>query len=126
VGPILAVGAKFADTDEFATHRIYGGIRMAGSHEQYADIMYGRTFNLRSRRLELRAQYPVVRLKNGTRITLGGIGNFGVSDEKKEILVCNPPEEPCQVQRPGERDRLRIYITWDVPVSSIFGAFVGK
>ena len=123
VGPIVAFGGKFADNDEFATHRIYGGLRMAGSHEQYVDILYGRTFNLRSRRLEFRGQYPVLRLGNNTRIILGAIGNFGVSDEKKTILVCNPPEEPCQEMRAVERDRLRIYLTWDVPITSIFGAF---
>jgi len=114
LGLIVAAGGLKTDALQQVTGRFYGGLRWAKSPEFYADFMYGRTTDLRSRRLEVRGQFPVYPLDSGDRIYLGGIGNFGI-DEKKHQGVDANGKGPIE-----EKDVVVVYVSWATDIKRLF------
>jgi hypothetical protein len=103
-GFLLSVGGLKGSENKRNALRTYAGFRSAANPELYWDVLYGKTEGLRSRRIEARGQLPVRQLQNGDRIYLGAIGNFAV--DKKH---------------PGESDVIRLYLSWNADITSIFG-----
>jgi hypothetical protein len=117
LGPVVSLGLKKADNvadsagntvDRFDRRR-YAGVALAFNPELYTAVFYGKTSGLSSDRLEIRAQLPVYKFNNESRLLLGAIVNLGVKD-----------------QRPDEVDIMRIYLTWNVDLSNIYEYFTGQ
>lgn len=107
LGPIFSVGGMKTDGIDHIDGRYYAGLRKSINPELYMDIMYGRTESLKSQRLEVRAQLPVYRFTNGSRVFLGTATNIGLDSKKHDH---------------DEGDVLRAYVSWNVDFSKIWTA----
>lgn len=104
LGPYFEIGGKKVDENDKADLRYYGGIRLAKNPEAYVDFTYGRTTSISGSRIEAKAQLPIFRFENNTRLYLGAIGNFGVD------------------RKDNEADVIRAYLTWNVDVMDVFAS----
>lgn len=121
VGPLVVLGARKLDSDTFAHDRVYVGLRNARSPDTFYDVLYGRTGGLFSHRIELRGQYALpYTFKNNARLTLGGVGNFGIN--KRRHGNCAESAPSC---RPDENDSIRFYISYDIGGSDFLKFFGG-
>jgi hypothetical protein len=116
-GPVVSLGLKKADNvvdsagnavDRFDRRR-YAGVALAFNPELFTAVLYGKTSGLSSDRLEIRAQLPVYKFNNESRLLLGAIANLGVKN-----------------QVPDETDVIRIYLTWNVDFSNVYEYFTGQ
>ncbi|MEM7208914.1 MAG: hypothetical protein AAF434_13915 [Pseudomonadota bacterium] len=104
-GPILTLGGRKVDSEEEFARRRYLGYRWAANPEFYFEMLFGKSDGFKSKRMELRGQFPVQRFDNRTAIHLGFRGNLGVQDREKDNL-----------------DTLNVYLQWNVPFSSIWNS----
>lgn len=104
-GPLLLAGGKKVDENPRADIRKYAGGRLAWNPEWYVDLLYGKTEDIDSKRMECRFQVPVSwsPAVKDSRIYFGGIGNFGVGDKRK-----------------NEADIIRAYLIWNIDFINIF------
>jgi len=75
----------------------------------YTVVLYGKKSGISSGRLEIRAQLPVYKFNNESRLLLGAIANFGVKNRE-----------------PDEIDIIRIYLTWNVDFKNVYEYFTGQ
>ena len=117
LGPVVSIGLKKADNvvdsagntvDRFDRRR-YAGVALAFNPELFTVVLFGKTSGLSSDRLEIRAQLPVYKFNNESRLLLGAIANLGVKN-----------------QQPDETDVLRIYLTWNVDFKNVYEYFTGQ
>ena len=110
-GPVISLGVKKADDvvdssgnmiDRYDRRR-YAGVMLAFNPELYTEVLYGKTTGLKSERLEVRAQMPVYRFNNESRLLAGVIANLGVNHRVA-----------------SETDVIRIYITWNVNFENVY------
>lgn len=94
IGPITVGGSRKADESTKADFRYYGGIRIARNPLMYADFLYGKTESRKSKRLEVRGQFPLL----DDNVFLGAVGNFGVKDRKDG----------------ASEDVVRVYLAWNL------------
>jgi hypothetical protein len=127
-GPIFSLGGRKTDQDNFLSPRFYGGLRFARSPEMYSDLMFGRSGGLRSRRLEVRGQFPIFRFENRSRLTLGAIGNFGINKRKHQAICVADPDQPAQpvTRTCSELDSIRFYLTYDITTETLKKIFGGE
>ncbi len=110
LGPVVSIGGRKTDEVDHVDGFYYIGFRSSINPEMYFDILYGKTESLDSQRLEVRAQLPVMRFANGSRLFLGTITNIGIDSKKRN-------NESGQ----AEEDVIRIYLSWNVDFSEIWG-----
>jgi hypothetical protein len=117
LGPVVSLGLKKVDNvvdsegnivDRY-DRRHYAGIMLAFNPELYTEVLYGKTTSISSERLEIRAQLPVYKFNNESRLLLGGIANLGVKH-----------------RQPDETDVIRIYLTWNVNFENVYEYFSGQ
>jgi hypothetical protein len=124
VGPIFTAGGRKTDDENepFLATRFYEGIRIARSPEMYSDFLVGKSAGLRSRRAEVRGQMPLPhRFENGSRIVIGGIGNFGI-DQRKHAGAC---VDSTKGRTCPELDTIRFYLSYDIGWSDLLKGFTG-
>ena len=103
VGPIATLeGLKPSDANQ-VTRSYFFGIRLANSPEQFVDLLYGKNEGISGRRVEIRAQAPLLDAKflNGN-ILVGINANVAVSDKPVNNL-----------------DSVKVYAMWTVTGSDI-------
>jgi len=105
IGPVVSVGALRTDTKNeiHMPKKRYIGLRSALNPETYAEVLYGTTSGLKSKRLELRMQAPISRFQNGSRIFIGGVFNMAY-DKRID----------------GEPESASIYLSWHVPFGELW------
>ncbi len=105
IGPVVSVGALRTDTENeiHMPKKRYIGLRSALNPETYAEVLYGTTSGLKSKRLELRMQVPIARFQNGSRIFVGGVFNMAY-DKRID----------------GEPESASIYLSWHVPFGELW------
>ncbi len=105
IGPVVSVGAlkTNAKNEIHMPKKRYIGLRSALNPETYAEVLYGTTSGLKSKRLELRMQAPIARFQNGSRIFIGGVFNMAY-DKRID----------------GEPESASIYLSWHVPFGELW------
>ncbi len=105
IGPVVSVGALKTDAKNeiHMPKKRYIGLRSALNPETYAEVLYGTTSGLKSKRLELRMQAPIARFQNGSRIFIGGVFNMAY-DKRID----------------GEPESASIYLSWHVPFGELW------
>jgi hypothetical protein len=76
VGPVFSAGFRNADTANRSDARWYGGLRLSANPEMYADFLFGKTESLDEYRVETAIQFPVMLIKENSRLYIGMNGNF--------------------------------------------------
>ncbi len=104
-GPVISVGAlkSAAKNNINMTKKRYIGLRSALNPETYAEILYGTTSGLKSKRLEIRLQTPIARFQNGSRIFVGSI--FNIAYNKRVD---------------GEPETASVYLAWHIPFEKLW------
>ncbi|HHI93759.1 MAG TPA: hypothetical protein ENK04_09660 [Gammaproteobacteria bacterium] len=104
-GPVISVGAlkSAAKNNINMTKKRYIGLRSALNPETYAEILYGTTSGLKSKRLEIRLQTPIARFQNGSRIFVGSIFNIAYNKRVN-----------------GEPETANVYLAWHIPFEKLW------
>lgn len=103
-GPIFKLGIRKIDEQTGFTHKYGLGLRFAHSPESFFDITLGETEDVDGNRLEISGQLPVAELFDGG-VFVGSLINLGVGSDRSD-----------------ESDTLRLYVTWQVSFTDIFGS----
>lgn len=108
-GMLAAVGGRKTDNDARFDSRFYYGLRIAANPEFFADLLFGTTESLVTKRVEIRGQIPVHKFENDSRLYLGAIVNAAQRGERRKHDLAHKQEA----------DVVRLFISWNVDFMSL-------